>query len=221
MPTQVKCVGGLAQGVVARIITLSACGVPVTGTGSSQIVLDGFVKVMSAPQTNTGTRLITRKASGLLCLNRKTPDQFTNFEVTSDFCVWHPGIPPATLQARLLAISESPTGTGFAINEGIALPNFSLEVWQPPDQSCDTTGTVRYAYHAWPHLSDGKMGQFEISNDNATIMQIVANTRPASALWTAGANWLGAGAVSQGDHYLFNSTTVAPPSSACVIADYP
>ena len=221
MPTQVKCVGGLAQGVVMRIIKLDTCGALVTGTGSAQIISDGFMKVMSAPQYLTGNRLTSRKANGKLCLNRKVADEFTNFEVTADFCLWHPGIPPNTIQARLHTLSESPTGTGFAVNEFIDLPHFSLEVWQPPDQACDSSGTVRYAYHAWPHLTDGKMGQFEISPDNPTILQIIANSLAGSPLWSAGASWLGANAISQGDHYLFNSTTTAPPSSACVIADYP
>lgn len=221
MTTNVKCVGGLAEGVVARIIKLDSCGALVTGTSGAQIVTDGFIKAMSAPQYLTGNRLTSRKANGSLCLNRKTKDQFTNFEVTTDFCIWHPGIPPTTIQARLLAISETPTGTGFAVNEFTDLPHFSLEIWQPPAQQCDSTGVARYAYHAWPHLTDGKLGQWEISAENATILQIIGNTQAASPLWSAGASWLGASALSQGDHYLFNSTTTAPPSSACIIADYP
>src|SRR5262245_8080596 len=113
--TSVKCPGGLIEGVVMRIINLSSCGVPVSGGSSSQIIMDGFMKIQNAPQYNTGNRITTRKANGVLCVNFKIPDQFTNMEVTADLCVWHPGIPVYTLNARLLTATESPTGTGFAV----------------------------------------------------------------------------------------------------------
>lgn len=222
MPTAVRCAGPLIEGVVLRLVKLSACGVPVTGTGSASIVLDGFMKVQNAPQYATGNRVITRKANGALCLNWKTRDQFTHNEWTGDFCVWHPGIPVNTIRARLLTATESPTGTGFAIGtqQNASETHFSAEIWQPPPQSCDSSGVVRYPYHAWPHLADGKLGQFEISSEAQTTMQIMANSFDASPLWTAGNLYLGA-APEQGDHYLFDLQNTAPPPSACVIADYP
>lgn len=222
MSNSVLCPAGLFEGVVMRIINLSSCGVPVSGGSSSQIIMDGFMKVQSNPQYDTGNRQVTRKANGTLCLNFKAPDQFTNAEITADLCVWHPGIPVYTLNARLLTATQSPTGTGFAVGtqQNSTQAHFSLEIWQPPPQSCDASGVVYYPYHAWPHLSDGKLGQFEISSENQTTLQIMANTYDASPLWTAGDPYLGQ-APAQGDHYLFNYQNVAPPPSACVIAAYP
>ena len=222
MPTAVRCAGPLIEGVVLRIIKLNSCGVAVTGTGSAVIVMEGFMKVANAPQYATGTRTTTRKANGTLCLNWKTEDQFTNMEITADFCIWHPGVPVNTIRARLLTATASPTGTGFAVGtqQNSTESHFSLEIWQPPAQSCDASGVVYYPYHAWPHLADGKLGQFEISSEAQTTLQIMANSFDGSPLWTPGLTYLDAN-IEQGDHYLFNLQSDTPPPTACVIADYP
>ncbi len=221
MATNVLCSSPI-QGLVLRVIKLNSCGVPVTGTGSAQIVMDGFVQVATSPQYDTGDRKITRKANGTLCTNFKLPDQFTNDEVTIDFCVWHPGLIVNTIGARLLTGSVSPTGVGFAHGtwSNVTPAHWSLEVWGLPDNAaCTSSGSALYNYWFWPHLSDGKKGDYTIGAD-PTQLQIIANTYDGSPLWTAGNAWLSA-AIVQGDHQGEILTPVAPPTSACIIADYP
>lgn len=210
------------QGLILRITSLSACGVPTTGTGSAQLVMDGFIQVQDSPQYDTGDRKISRKANGTLCRNFKTPDQYTNDELTIDFCVWNPGVIVNTIGARLLTATSSPTGTGVAHGTwaNVTAAHWSLEVWQAPPQSCSGSGTVYYPYHAWPHISDGKRGDMTISED-PTMLQIIGNTYDASPSWTVGDTYLGTGQVIQGDHWLRNLQNTAPPPSACIIADYP
>ena len=210
------------QGLIVRMIKLNACGVIVSGDGSAMIVMDGFTQVQDSPQYDTGDRKITRKADGTLCQNWKLPDQFTNDELTIDFCVWNPGIIPAFLSGRLLTATSSPTGTGFAMGtwSNSTISHWSLELWQAPPQSCDGSGVVYYPYHAWPHISDGKRGDVTHGPD-PSMLQIIGNTYDSSPLWTAGDPYLGAGQVVQGDHYLYNLESVAPPPSACVLYDYP
>lgn len=222
MSTQVQCAAPIL-GTILRVIKLNSCGVPVTGASSAQIVMDGFTQVQDAPQYDIGDRKITRLANGSLCHNYKLPDVFTNDTLTIDFCVWHPGLIVNTVGGRLLTATASPTGTGVAYGEGLTQAHWSLELWQGIDGagSCDpVTGAARYFYHAWPHLTNAKRGQNTMGNDPTTF-QLIADTMAASALWTAGNSWLGAGQVAALDHYLFNITTTAPPSSACIIADYP
>jgi hypothetical protein len=220
MATNVQCFSPV-QGSVLRVIKLNSCGIPVTGTGSAQIVMDGFVQVSSSPQYDTGDRKITRKANGTICVNYKLPDQFTNDEVTIDFCVWHPGLIVNTIGARLLTGSSSPTGVGWAHGTwaNASPAHFSLEVWSPPTEASCATGVPMYPYWFWPHLSDAKKGDYSIGED-PTQLQIIANTLDASVLWTAGAAWL-VDAVVAGDHQGGLLTPVAPPASACIIADYP
>lgn len=209
------------QGLVVRLIKLDTCGVPITGTGSAMVVMDGFTQVQDSPQYDTGDRIITRKADGTLCQNWKVADQFTNDEITVDFCVWNPGLAYITLGARILSATSSPTGTGFAIGTWANSDpvHWSLELWQPPPQGCPA-GTVYYPYHAWPHISDGKRGDMTASGTDATMLQIIGNTYDASAAWLAGNSYLGTGQVILGDHYLYNLESTAPPPDACVLQDF-
>jgi len=210
------------QGLVIRVVSLNACGVPVTGSSSAQVVWDGFTQVQTSPQYDNGNRVITRKADGTLCVNFKFPDQYTNDEVTIDLCGWNVGLPVGIINARLLTATASPTGTGFAHGTwSNATPkHFSLELWQVPASSCDGTGTAYYPYHAWPHLSDGKRGDTTFGPD-ASMLQLKANSYDASPLWTVGNSYLGSGQVVAGDHYLYNLQSTTPPPSACAINAYP
>lgn len=221
--TNVAC-GSPILGIVSRVIKLNACGVPVTGASSAQIVTDGFTQVVSSPQYDTGDRKITRKANGTLCVNTKLPDQYTNDEVTIDFCNWNPGLIVATINARLLTATASPTGTGVArgTDSNITPAHWSFESWIGVDGvgACDASGNPQYFYHAWPHISDGKIGDMTFGND-PTVLQLMGNTFPPSTLWTAGNSWLGTGQIQSGDHHLYNLTSVAPPASQCSILSYP
>jgi len=211
-----------AQGLVVRLILLDACGVPITGSSSAQVVWDGFTQVAVSPQYDTGDRKISRKANGTLCQNYKLPDQFTNDEVTIDFCGWNPGLLTTTIGARLLTGSTTPTGSGYAHGtwSNASPTHWSLEMWGPPDPaSCAGGGTPRYSYWFWPHLSDGKKGDYTLGPDPTTL-QIIANTYDGSPQWTAGAAWL-VDAIVTGDHQGKILTTVAPPASTCAILAYP
>lgn len=222
MSTALRCASPI-EGLVLRITKLNACGVPLTGTNvGQQIVMDGFTEVTPSPQYDTGDRVITRKANGQICQNFKLPDQYTNDELTMNFCVWNPALIPLTIAGRLLTGTESPTGTGFARGTwaNITEAHWSLEIWQAPPAGCSSTGVPLYPYHAWPHISNGKIGDFNINLD-ANILQIMGDTMDASPLWTVGASYLGTGQVIQGDHHLYNLSAVAPPTSACFLADYP
>lgn len=210
------------QGLVFRAIKLNSCGVPITGTGSAMIVMDGFTQVQDSPQYDTGDRIITRKANGTLCQNWKVDDQYTHDELTIDVCSWNPGLIPLMLSGRLLTATSSPTGTGFAHGtwSNATMAHWSYELWAPTPQGCPP-GQEFYPYWAWPHLSNAKRGDFTVSSTDATILQIIADSFDASPLWTAGNPYLGTGQVVYGDHFLYNLTSTVPPPSACVLQDYP
>lgn len=222
MPTPQLCTSPV-QGQILRVIKLNACGVPVTGVGSAQLVMDAWTQVQASPQYDTGDRKVTRKANGALCTNFKIQDQFTNDEVTIDFCAWNPSLIVNTIGARLLTGSFAPTGAGFAHGTwaNATQAHWSLEVWGIGDGlSCNAAGQTLFNYWAWPHLSDGKKGDYTIGSD-PTSLQIIANTLDASPLWTAGAAWLNSVPLVQGDHQLEILTTVLPPVATCTLLDYP
>lgn len=227
MTVAIRCANPI-QGEIIRVTSLTNCGVVVTGTSDAdgspgQITMDGFTQVGQVFNYEEGERKFTRKANGQPCVNFKgEPDSLTDIQVTIDLCLWNPGLVVAAINACLLASSEAPTGTGFGVLEGISDKHFSLELWTPlaGDDECDSvTGLKRYGYNAWPHLFNGKLGDMTQGAD-PHLMQIIAESKKPSTLWTIGNSWLGSGAVSacQG-HWLWNNTSVAPPAAACSIAN--
>jgi hypothetical protein len=212
------------KGRILRVVLLTECGVPVTGTGSAQIVTSGFTQVQSSAQYESGDEYIAKTADAALCVNEKDDDILKRFELTTDVCAIDPGMVATVVSpARLLTSSEAPTGTGFALAEGASTTHFSLEVWQRVAGSgaCDASGAQRYVYNAWPHLRNGKIGDYQIAAEQSAL-QFIAESKAVSTLWTVGNPWLGAGAVTiVPDHWFQNLTTVAPPTAACGISNYP
>ena len=227
MTVAIRCANPI-QGSIIRVTSLTACGVPVTGTSDAdaspgQIVMDGFTQVGQTFAYEEGERKFVRKANGQPCVNfQGEEDALTEVEVTIDLCLWNPGLVVAAINACLLTYSESPTGTGFAVMEGIGGKHFSLELWTPlaGDDACDpTTGLARYGYNAWPHLWNGHFGDTTFNAD-PHMMQIIAKSKKVSQFWTLGNTWLGSGAIAGcPGHWFWNNTSVAPPAAACVIAD--
>jgi hypothetical protein len=211
------------KGRILRVIVLNECGVPVTGDDGGVVIVSGFTQVGSSAQYETGDEFITKTADGALCVNEKDADILKRFELTLDLCSIDPGLVANTVSpARLLTASESPTGTGFALAEGAATTHWSLEVWQrvAGAGACDASGQPLYVYNAWPHLTNGKIGDYEIALAPSTL-QITAESKAVNTLWTAGNPWLGAGAVSVvPDHWFQNLTSVAPPSEVTGVNNY-
>lgn len=212
------------KGRIMRVVLLTECGVPVTGTGSAQIVMSGFTQVQSSAQYEDGDEYLVKTADAALCVNERDASILKRFELTVDVCSIDPGMVANVVSpARLLTFSESPTGTGFSLAEGVSTAHFSLEVWQRVAGSgaCDPSGAQRYVYNAWPHLYDAQIGDYNIAAEPSQL-EFTAQSKAVSSLWTVGNSWLGVGAVSAvQDHWFQNLTTVAPPTAACGISSYP
>jgi hypothetical protein len=211
------------KGRILRVIKLDECGIPVTGTSGGVVIVSGFTQVGSSAQYETGDEHLVKTADAALCVNEKDPDILKRFELTVDLCSVDPGLVANTVSpARLLTASESPTGTGFALAEGASTQHFSLEVWQrvAGQGACNAAGEPQYVYNAWPHLTNGKIGDYEIANSPSTL-QVTAESKAVNTLWTAGNPWLGSAAVSiVPDHWFQNLTTVEPPTEVTGVNDY-
>lgn len=211
-----------------RMVKLDTCGNPVTGTGSIQIVGKGFIQVQMEPQYEDGTEFFERTADGSVCVNQKDDPVLKRLQLTMDFCEINTTGASYMMSARELVVTN--TGYGFAVAEGLSSNRFSLELWQQVAGAgaCDPSGLQRYIYHAFPNCGASKIGSYTVENDRGTL-QIICETRAASTAanigWLDGpgsVSWLPAGTVNQAgggtgilDHWLFNITTVSPPTAAC------
>lgn len=221
MPITDECYGPI-KGIALRVIQTDSCGVPVTG--NSMVVAAGFVRATADPQYDTGDRKILRTADDVLCVNDKVADALLAFNLSVELCTIDPGLVALTISpARLLTFSASPTGSGFALQEGTATTHFSLEIWQRiSGRNACLTGTTKYVYNAWPHVMDGKIGGGYVIGADPSQLIIAGDTKAVSPSWTAGNPWLGTGAISvnNADHWFQNVTTVAPPTPTCGIQNY-
>jgi hypothetical protein len=210
------------KGTVMRMVKVDVCGVPVTGAGALTVVSKSFVQVQMSPQYEDGTEFFERTADGTLCVNQKDAPTLKRMQLTVDFCSVDPDAISYILSARELVTTAPVSGYGFALSEGTPTNKFSLEVWQQVAGSgaCDASGAQRYVYNAWPHVGNGRLGNYTIENARST-MEFQAETFAASTLWVDGPGtltWLPAGVANniQGtEHWLWNITTVAPPTAFC------
>jgi hypothetical protein len=209
------------KGTHLRLVAVDSCGVPVTGASSAVYVSKSFVQVQMEPEYEDGEEFTQRTADGTLCVNERDDDTLKRFNLTIDFCQVDPQLTAQALGARLLDIgSPLVTGAGFAVPEGTPTGHFSLEVWQKVagQSACDASGTQRYIYNAWPHISAGRIGTYTVQN-GVTQLQLSARTKAASTLWGdgpgAGTSWITPATVESDEHWIWAITTTAPPTEAC------
>jgi len=207
------------KGTVLRIVSLDACGIPVTGAGGLVAVSAGFVQVEMGPQYEDGEEFFERTASGAACVNQKDDPTLKRMQLTVDWCNVNVLLAAYVADARVLGAGDPVTGTGFAVAEGNPTNRFSMEVWQEVAGSgaCDAEGNQRYIYNAWPNVGATQFGSYTIENGRSTL-QFISETRGASILWDTlvGEDWLPAGETVESDeHWIWNVTTTAPPTEAC------
>lgn len=204
---------------VMRLVSLDACGTPVSGSDSAVVVSDGFVSISPSPQYEDGTEYLSKKANGELCVNDLDPPALKRVDLEMVWCVLDPDALVLQTGERLLTDSGAVTGTGVAFGEGQITTRYSLEVWQPVSgvNACNSSGEQQFVYWAFPHVGNAKVGDFTFENGvfNFTIS---STTFAASLLWGDGPGTAGPWIdqpVEAGDHYLYNVTTTAPPTSSC------
>lgn len=203
------------KGRVMRLISLDVCGNPITGASGLQVISKGFISVQAEPQYEDGEQQRQRLADGTLCVNDDDPDEFTNVNLTIMLCGVCPSISQIVAGSRLLGTGGPVTGTGAAYGEGIISARFGLEVWQNVTGrgACDASGVQRYVYWAWPNVGNGRVGSHTIENASLT-MELSAKTDAVGSQWGDGPGSLGpwAPAFITDEHYMWNITTVAPPT---------
>lgn len=203
------------KGRVARFIQLDVCGNPVTGASGLQVITKGFISVQLEPQYEDGEQQRQKLADGSLCVSDDDDDEFTMVALTIQLCGVCPSVSQIVNGARLLTSTSPVSGTGAAYGEGQVTARWALEVWQNVTGrgACLADGTQRYVYWAFPNVHAGRMGQSTIENA-ALTMQLTAKTDAVGALWGDGPGTLGPWAPTfiDGEHFLWNITTTAPPT---------
>lgn len=202
---------------VARLVKLTDCGVPVSGTGSAVVVTKGWTQTSVTPEYEDGQEFLTLLVTGEPCVNQKDPAFLKRAVLETQWCILDPDALVIITGDQLLTTSAV-TGTGVAFGEGQITTRFSLEVWQPLAGvgACDPSGNQRYVYWAFPNLGNAKVGNFAFAN--ATFNFITsAETQAMATQWGLGpgnTHWIQT-TPEEGTHFLYNITTTAPPAPSC------
>lgn len=213
-----KCVSPI-KALVMRLVKLDACGAPVTGAESAVVVADGFIQINPSPQYEDGVEFLQKKASGAFCVNQLDPPELKRVDLEIQWCVLDPDALVILTGERLLTTGSPVTGTGVVYGEGQITARFSLEVWQPVSGAaqCAPGGAQQYVYWAFPNVGNTKVSDWTFENGVFTFTTS-STTASASLLWGNGPGsdgpWIEQD-IEEGDHFLHNVTTVAPPTASC------
>jgi hypothetical protein len=210
------------KGTVIRIVQLDICGNPVTGASSHVIVTNLFTQVQMTPQYEAGTDFFERTADGGIGVNQVDPPILKRMQLQTDLMSVDPDMMPYVISARELVTAGPVSGYGFAMSEGVSTAHFSLEVWQrvAGAGACTAGGLQQYVYNAWPHCYNTQVGAYTISNARSTLT-FQCDTAAPGTQWGDGAgttSWMpasGTTTVGPLEHWIWNITTVAPPTAAC------
>lgn len=207
------------KALVMRLVKLDACGAPVTGASSAQVVADGFIQINPSPQYEDGVEFLQKKANGSFCVNQLDPPELKRVDLEIQWCVIDPDALVIQTGERLLTTGTPATGTGVAYGEGQVTSRYSLEVWQPVSGSaaCNSGGAQQYVYWAFPNVGNTKVGDWTFENGTFTYTTS-STTASASVLWGDGPGsagpWISQNILA-GEHFLHNVTTTPPPTASC------
>jgi hypothetical protein len=209
-----------------RVTALDACGLPnALGTADSVVVTDGFITLALSSEVEDGTEIITKKASGALCVNEKLADSFKRFTIEMEFCGVNPGLLSLTTNAEPY---EDYLGdlAGFTVPEGEMTKKFALELWTGMSgQACAPGAEEASGYVLLPFVQAGVLGDISVDGENAVTFSL-------TGAYTKGGNAWGIGpenvlfnasdvaaklplALDPLDHLLLIDTGLAPPPSTC------
>jgi hypothetical protein len=214
-----------------RLTLLDSCGTtPSSGDAGTVVVTDGFISLTLTAEVEDGAEIITKKASGALCVNEMTDSSFKRFTLEMEFC----GVNPAALAFTTNAeMYEDWAGdvAGITVGEGTINKRFALELWTGlSGQACPTGVEEASGYLLLPFVNAGVMGDIEVTGEDAVTFSV-------TGAFTKGGNGWGTGpydvvlndgdpdalpeALDPLDHLLLIETGVAVPPSTDGAATFP
>lgn len=211
-----------------RVTGLDVCGLtPAGGTVDSQLTTDGFITITLSSEVEDGAEIISRKASGALCVNEKNADSFKRFTVEIEFCGVNPSLLGFTTNAVPYADYNGDVA-GFTVAEGVIEKKFALELWTGlSGQACAPGAEEASGYLVLPFVQAGVLGDIAIDGENAVTFSMTGAYTKGGNAWGVGPYNVvfdgstppAAGPLPEPldplDHLLLMDTGVAPPPDAC------
>lgn len=227
MPTVTRCFTPLL-GKRIRVVGLDECGaLPAAATPDAMLATDGFITVSLSAEVEEGAEILTKKASGALCVNEKFADSFKRFTMELGFCGVNPSL-LAMVSNAVPYLDYAGNVAGFKVPEGEIDTQFSFELWTGlAGGVCVPGAAAAGGYLLLPFVAGGVVGDIEVTGEDAVNFSLTGAS-------TKGGNQWGVGpfdvvlndavppvpaplpeALDPFDHLLMMETAVAPPPDAC------
>lgn len=168
-----------------RVTGLDSCNAALDG--APVLVTDGFVTVTLTAETEDGTEIIQRNASGALCVNEKLANSFKRLTVEIEFCGVNPSLLAMVTNAKTYADWAGDVA-GFTLPEGEIDKRFGLELWTglsgvacQPGQTGEASG-----YLLLPAVNAGIMGDITVDGENAVTFSLTEAYTVGGNLWGNG-----------------------------------
>ena len=169
MPTQCF---PFAQGRRLRVTKLDNCGNPDEEDTCARVVSKGFVQVSVGSQVINGTTIEPLNASGDLCYQVRSPDQFARHTLSIEFCEVDPSLFSMVVNANQV-LDYAGDIVGFQTVQGASDAGYALEIWMGvPGVDCPAQGdnpVDSLGYVLFPFVIPGALGDFTIANDAVTF----------------------------------------------------
>jgi hypothetical protein len=207
-----------------RVSKMNSSCQAVTGGDCAEIATDGFISLSLSTETEDGAEVITKKASGAICINHKAPDGFKRFTLEMEFC----GVDPDLLSfmTNMTAyLDHNGDVAGATVYEGSVEEKFGLEVWTGLANYEAPTGIQEASgYVALPCVNAGVLGDITVDGENAVSFTMTGAYTVSGHGWGVGLHEV---VMNNGvpdllpepllptEPMLIMETGVAPPPSAC------
>jgi hypothetical protein len=159
------------QGLALRVGRLDSCCSPVTGTTCDFATSESFVTLNLTAQIEDPDEFIVKLANGKLCINEVGCATLKRFNVEIEVCNADPDLFQIVSGVNTIVDFQGSI-VGFEIDQDLGSCNrFSLEFWTKVvgDACVDpVTGATQYLYWLLPCVSNGRIGDVQITNGPLT-----------------------------------------------------
>lgn len=211
----------VVRGKRLRVTRLDECGNPPGDeTEDSLVITKGFVTVELSAVVSDGDDIEQKNADGDICVSDRSRDQFRRWDVSIELCE----VDPALLgMLTNVVLEEDYDGNVVGVRqvEGASVDTFALELWTGvPGTDCLPGEPTTYGYLLLPTVVPGSLGDITIEN-GATTFSVSGHTKGSGGWGTGPYDVVPEDAentpgrletpISQREHLLLRTTTVAPP----------
>ncbi len=155
----------IVHGLRMRVTNLDQNGVPTPGT-DQMYVTDAYTKVGIKPVYSDGNEIEVKNASGVTCVQYRSPDTFKRADIEIELCTYDPYLQAMLSGGTVETLNTNRVGWNApAIGEVADTGGLSIEVWGRRVDDGEENADYPYMWFVYPRVKNLQMGDFEHGDD--------------------------------------------------------